>query len=96
MNPKVREALEALLDYEQADADGVMVLASREAIHVIADALAVLDDGWIPVSERLPKEDDYVLVYEDRVIDTEIYPFGERVTHWRELPPPPQEDKSDG
>ncbi len=30
------KALEALLDYEQADEEGVMVLASRQAIHEVA------------------------------------------------------------
>lgn len=33
------EALEALLDYEQADMDGVIVKASRQAIHEVADEI---------------------------------------------------------
>lgn len=33
------EALKALLNYEQADEEGVMVLASREAIHVVSGEL---------------------------------------------------------
>ncbi len=33
------EALKALLNYEQADEEGVMVLASREAIHVVSSEL---------------------------------------------------------
>lgn len=47
------EALEALLSYEQADLEGVMVLASRQAIHEVADELASLRefarwvDTWI-------------------------------------------------
>lgn len=34
-----RPALNALLAYQQADEDGVMVLASRQAIHEVADDL---------------------------------------------------------
>lgn len=36
------EALKALLSYQQADEDGVMVLASRQAIHEVADHLEKL------------------------------------------------------
>lgn len=32
---QIEAALEALLDYKQADEDGIMVLTSREAIHVL-------------------------------------------------------------
>lgn len=37
------KALEALLNYQQADEDGVMVLASRQAIHEVAARLAEAD-----------------------------------------------------
>lgn len=36
---KIDDAIEALLDYQQADMEGVMVLASRQAIHEVCDAL---------------------------------------------------------
>jgi hypothetical protein len=35
-------ALEALLNYSQADQDGIMVMASRQAIHEVADELTRL------------------------------------------------------
>lgn len=35
-------AIEALLAYQQADDDGVMVLASRQAIHEVADQVSSL------------------------------------------------------
>lgn len=35
-------ALKALLTYQQADENGVMVLASRQAIHEVADQVASL------------------------------------------------------
>lgn len=37
------EALKALLDYQQADEDGVMVLVSRQAIHEVAEQLKCLN-----------------------------------------------------
>jgi hypothetical protein len=47
------EALQALLSYQQADEDGVMVLTSRQAIHEVADhlerlrtALEEIRDHW--------------------------------------------------
>lgn len=33
------QALEALMDYEQTDAEGIFVLASRQAIHEVKDEL---------------------------------------------------------
>ncbi len=36
------EALQALLAYQQADQDGVMVLTSRQAIHEVADRYETL------------------------------------------------------
>lgn len=37
------EAVKALLNYQQADEEGVMVLASRQAIHEVVDALAAAE-----------------------------------------------------
>lgn len=39
----VKEAVEALLSYMQADMDGVMVQTSRQAIHDVVDTLAQRD-----------------------------------------------------
>ena len=33
------KALDALLNYQQADTDGLMVLVSRQAVHEVADAI---------------------------------------------------------
>ena len=38
------KALEALLDYQQSDADGVAVEVSRQAVHEVADEVARLED----------------------------------------------------
>ena len=39
------EAMKALLAYQQADEDGVMVLTSRQAIHEVAERYETLDPG---------------------------------------------------
>jgi hypothetical protein len=41
-NDEMSGALNALMDYEQADADGVMVLVSRQAIHEVVAEYKVL------------------------------------------------------
>ena len=43
MTDLIKRATAALLDYKQADMDGVMVETSRQAIHEVADALAARD-----------------------------------------------------
>jgi hypothetical protein len=40
MSDRTEEAVRALLQYEQADFDGIIVKASRQAIHEVVDALA--------------------------------------------------------
>lgn len=37
MTHSIDEAIEALLNYSQADADGIMVVTSRQAIHEVVD-----------------------------------------------------------
>jgi hypothetical protein len=44
MTGRIDEAIEALLAYQQADMEGVMVLTSRQAIHEVADELRRLRD----------------------------------------------------
>lgn len=56
---------------------------------------------WISVDERLPQNDDRVLVYihsersytmldTDRILDGKWVRWGEDVTHWMPLPQPPE------
>jgi len=42
MTDKFTPALEALLNYQQADMDGIMVTTFRQAIHEVADEYASL------------------------------------------------------
>ena len=39
------EALKSLMGYQQADMDGIMVLASRQAIHEVSDYIIKLEDA---------------------------------------------------
>lgn len=64
---------------------------------------------WIPVSERLPEEDEWVLVFSKRgrrpVHDSKLLYVDEdygpqwicshSVTHWMPLPEPPEHENKD-
>ena len=52
-------AIDALLNYQQADMDGIMVLVSRQAIHEVADAAQAYADLPSKI-EELRKETDTV------------------------------------
>ena len=54
-----KEASNALLNYRQADSDGIMVLTSREAIHVVLNEYMKLATE----SEQLRKERDELAAY---------------------------------
>lgn len=59
-------ALDALLDYRQADEDGVMVLVSRKAVHEVSNeigrlrkalrGLAMYSAGRLPTKEDLESD----------------------------------------
>ena len=65
-------------------------------------ANSTVSDGWIPVSERLPDDDDLVLVYDSEGTHGYIYTlrvyreFFDKfkcVTHWMPLPSAPEQNK---
>ena len=49
------KALKALMDYEQADEDGIMALASRQAIHEVYDDIKCLTAENANLSQRLER-----------------------------------------
>ena len=95
----VREKLVDLIRQEV-----VPYFAERIADHLIANGVTVQE--WIPVTDRLPKDDSPVLVYKSRHseaygnMETAYYwnqrtwegCIGENVTHWMPLPQPPKEE----
>ena len=58
---QVRDALEALLNYQQADIDGVMVLTSRQAIHEVSDYVRATLDRII--ADHIPDASKMVVPY---------------------------------
>ncbi|SYF70707.1 Eaa1 [Klebsiella pneumoniae] len=62
----------------------------------------IIPDGWIPVSEHLPKEKGVYQVWNGKYVDNVPFWFGsfqslhsELITHWMPLPAEPQEVKSE-
>ena len=90
----VREKLVELLD--------IIIQPGQKTLGDIADCLinnGVTVQEWIPVTERLPKPCENVIVFRDGKISIDYnegngwfaYDFnGKRVTHWMPLPKPPK------
>lgn len=58
------EAVKALLNYRQADEDGIMVLTSRQAIHEVAARIEQLEAALRPFAARTNSE-DYIKTWPD-------------------------------
>lgn len=97
---------EKLIELIQSAVDGCATYwAGRIADHLIAHGVTV--QRWIPVTERLPKDNSNVLAYLRMGEEGRIYPafyahgmWFDRVfsnpttkstTHWMPLPEPPKE-----
>ena len=68
-------------------------------------SVSAIEDGWVNVEDKLPEEEEWVLVYnnleENCAVTTGVFVKGRwgilelgvdaeiNVTHWRPLPPPP-------
>lgn len=97
-----REKLIELLEVDLSGSDGYE--PELIADHLIANGVTV--QKWIPVTERLPRNDTYILVSTDCVVipaywhNDRFYSFTAigiatvgGVTHWVPLPEPPKGDE---
>ena len=57
MNDRLTVALAALLDYKQADMDGIMVETSRQAIHEVADAVIAMQVSVAELERKLETQE---------------------------------------
>lgn len=62
----------------------------KTADHLLANGVTI--QRWIPVTERLPRNGEHILVYySDGWICDQYSPVDGGVTHWMPLPEPPKE-----
>lgn len=94
--------------FSDDDAQGVWIACRRAAMLAAApqpqnapqNIPEIIPDGWIPVSEHLPKEKGVYQVWNGKYVDNVPFWFGsfqslhsELITHWMPLPAAPQEVK---
>lgn len=64
--PNIEEAIEALLAYQQADMEGIMVLTSRQAIHEVTDEIKRLRVALEAIRDRIWTDGE---PYDERIGD---------------------------
>ena len=112
-NDKANAALMMLDRIETADPvdddriDGIKrivreLVAAKQPQNAPQNIPEIIPDGWIPVSEHLPKEKGVYQVWNGKYVDNVPFWFGsfqslhsELITHWMPLPAEPQEVKSE-
>lgn len=95
---KLIEILETVVSPKELLCDGeVLVSTARVADHLIANDVTI--QKWIPVTERLPKRGQEVIVASYRTIKPVVFTmyFWDKehdnwvgITHWMPLPEPPK------
>ena len=90
-----------IISWLRDKADRAQNISWTRMMHTAADRLLVLENRqrWIPVTEKLPKKDQEVLVYEGGGIKPEVhsyifwhkdFPSWSGVTHWMPMPEHPK------
>ena len=78
--------------------ENVQVLHTKSPAQ--SDCCPAQNQGWIPVSERMPENDGAYLCWDNRYVTTYAFIFGawqanqfvaKNITHWMPLPNPPKE-----
>jgi hypothetical protein len=86
-------------DGAEYERDATSISSDLERIPLLEARIVELEESqrWIPVEERLPKDDTLVMVWIGCGIDVVFfrkgifYTFaGSEVTHWRPMPNPPE------
>ncbi|HHI0519986.1 TPA: DUF551 domain-containing protein [Klebsiella variicola] len=90
------DAEEALI--EVVNRRAAMLAAAPQPQNAPQNIPEIIPDGWIPVSEHLPKEKGVYQVWNGKYVDNVPFWFGsfqslhsELITHWMQLPAGPQE-----
>ena len=98
MTQKDKERVIAALEEYKGDSTGLIAATVEDCQSVVREM--VVEDGWIPVTERLPEiEDDVLVCTAEGYIGTDyIHQEGKWFwneelppTHWMPLPKPPRE-----
>lgn len=103
----VKRKIRAWLKYRQSSkqvADELLGLIEKLPVTVKSQLETTLESEWVSVKDKLPKQytDVIVFIKSDTIAvdyvdeNGDFYYYGEYVTHWAQLPEPPERKDADG